>query len=93
MGGGASASQCRQQAGAELDRKLAESIAGNWLLGHILTVFARHLAECIRFYEDYQKTAVPDLSIARGHADPAANPGLRADHTWGPFTGSALCKW
>ena len=55
--------------------------------------FASHLAECIRFYEDYQKTAVPDLSIARGHADPAANPGLRADHTWGPFTGSALCKW
>jgi hypothetical protein len=37
-------------------------------------------------------TAVEDLSVGKAD-DPAANPALRADKAWGPFTGSKECKW
>ena len=55
--------------------------------------YSSHLKDCIKFFEDYRKTAVPDLGLAKGDADPAANPGLRADQAWGPFTDSKECEW
>lgn len=48
---------------------------------------------CLKFYEDYRATAVADLTISKGDKDPAANPGLRADQTWGPFVNSSQCEW
>jgi len=58
------------------------------------------LRQMIAAYEEYQKGAVPDLADSRGcgaggveGCDPAANPALRADKAWGPFTDSKRCEW
>ena len=58
------------------------------------------LQQMIAAYEEYQKGAVPDLADVRGcgaggaaNCDPAANPALRPDKTWGPFTDSTKCRW
>lgn len=39
------------------------------------------LAQMIAAFEEYQKTAVDDLSILHGIVDPASNPLLREDKT------------
>jgi len=36
---------------------------------------------------------VDDLGLSNGKADPAANPHLRADRAWGPYTDSKLCHY
>jgi hypothetical protein len=58
------------------------------------------LKQMIAAYEEYQKGAVPDLADVRGcgaggavGCDPAADPALRADKAWGPFTDSKRCEW
>jgi len=51
------------------------------------------LQEMLGHYEAYQKTAVPDLADTHAKTDPAANPALRKDATWGPFPNSNLCKY
>jgi arylsulfatase A-like enzyme len=58
------------------------------------------LQQMIAAFEEYQKGAVPDLADVRGcgaggavGCDPAANPALRADKAWGPFTDSKRCEW
>ena len=43
-------------------------------------------------YLDYQKTAVPDLSLSH-QFDPTADPALRVDKTWGPFPNSTMCNF
>jgi arylsulfatase A-like enzyme len=53
--------------------------------------WTRELSRVIHFYEEYQKTAVEDLSLAHPGPDPAANPFLREDDAWGPYVGSKLC--
>ena len=61
---------------------------------------AAQLAKMVRWYQEYQKTAVDDLAITKCPngfmakcADPKGNPGLRPDKAWGPFLGSTECKW
>ena len=61
---------------------------------------AAQLAKMVRWYQQYQKTAVDDLAITKCPngfmakcADPKGNPGLRPDKAWGPFLGSTECKW
>ena len=51
------------------------------------------LEQLIAAYEEYQQGAVDDISSTLGVVDPAADPSLRPDKTWGPFLGSKLCKW
>ena len=51
------------------------------------------LHELVTFYLEYQKTAVPDLSLAHRKADPQADPQKRKDKTWGPFPNSTMCKY
>ena len=56
------------------------------------------LRQVISAFEAYQHGAVDDISCKWGGdqnptVDPASDPFLRADKTWGPFTGSKLCKW
>ena len=43
------------------------------------------LTDMINAYDDYQKTAVDDLAIRHEITDPASNPLLRDDKTWGPW--------
>eukprot|EP01060_Flectonema_neradi_P027388 TRINITY_DN369_c0_g1_i1.p1 TRINITY_DN369_c0_g1~~TRINITY_DN369_c0_g1_i1.p1 ORF type:complete len:535 (+),score=142.76 TRINITY_DN369_c0_g1_i1:2509-4113(+) len=43
-------------------------------------------------YLEYQKTAVPDLSLSNSF-DPTSDPALRPDQTWGPFPNSTMCKF
>merc|ERR1712130_410472 len=50
------------------------------------------LQELLTFYLQYQKTAVADLSQSHS-SDPKANPNLRPDKTWGPFTNSNKCHY
>ena len=61
---------------------------------------AAQLAKMVRWYQQYQETAVDDLAITKCPngfmakcADPKGNPGLRPDKAWGPFLGSTECKW
>ena len=58
------------------------------------------LQQMLAAFEEYQKGAVPDLADVRGcgaggavGCDPAADPALRADKAWGPFTDSKRCEW
>ncbi len=55
--------------------------------------FDSDLNACLKFYENYRETAVADLTISKGDADPAADPSRRSDLTWGPFVNSTQCKW
>ena len=51
------------------------------------------LEQLVHAFEDYQKTAVDDISCTKGIVDPKADPQLRPDQTWGPFLGSTECKY
>ena len=51
------------------------------------------LGQMVAAFEQYQQGAVDDISCTKGVVDPAADPNLRPDRTWGPFPGSKLCKW
>lgn len=54
----------------------------------------RALNNTMHFWATYYQHAVDDIKVAfKGDNDPAANPALRADKTWGPFTNSKYCKW
>ena len=60
----------------------------------------QELKQMLAAFEQFQQGAVPDLADVRGCGaggaalcDPAANPALRADGAWGPFTDSKLCEW
>ena len=55
--------------------------------------FAKELAAAIQFYQEYQKTAVDDLSHTHHGPDPAANPFLREDQAWGPYVDSKECTF
>ena len=50
------------------------------------------LRQAIAAFEAYQRGAVDDI-LTKGVIDPTCDPSLRKDKTWGPLTGSKLCKW
>jgi hypothetical protein len=51
------------------------------------------LNKAISFFVKYQATAVEGLDQRYTQPDPASNPALRPDQTWGPFVNSSLCKY
>ena len=55
---------------------------------------AQALEELLAAFDAHHKTSVPDLALAHGDDDPAANPDKRKDGAWGPWSArSSKCRW